>query len=130
MNSRQTLLIATISGFIAVALGAFGAHALKPLLVANNRLDTFELASRYQFYHTLVLLAIGIWQSQNKSRLLGNAAIFILAGILIFSGSLYFLSLTGNTKLGMITPIGGVGLLIGWVCLLLVALKTRSESVR
>lgn len=113
MNSKYLLIGASLSGFVCVALGAFGAHALKDLLISTGRVDTFELAVRYQFYHTLVLLFIGTQQqvSYNKSAWL------FAAGILLFSGSLYFLSLTNSTILVLVTPVGGLFLLAGWASL-------------
>jgi uncharacterized membrane protein YgdD (TMEM256/DUF423 family) len=113
MNQKQILLTAIILGFVSVALGAFGAHALKALLEGNGRTDTFELAVRYQFYHALVLLFIGTHAGDFYKV---SAALF-LCGIVLFSGSLYFLALTNSTALVMLTPIGGLFLLAGWAWL-------------
>jgi uncharacterized membrane protein YgdD (TMEM256/DUF423 family) len=123
INSRQTLLIASFSGFLAVAIGAFGAHALKEVLLQNNRTDTFELAVRYHFYHTLVLLAIALFMNQFSSKWLAVSALCILVGMVLFSGSLYLLALVNNTTFAIITPIGGVFLLTGWGFLFLSAFK-------
>jgi uncharacterized membrane protein YgdD (TMEM256/DUF423 family) len=123
INLRQTLLIASFSGFLAVALGAFGAHALKQVLLENNRTDTFELAVRYHFYHTLALLAIALLMDRFGSKWLSISAICILIGMLLFSGSLYLLALANNTSFAIITPIGGVFLLTGWGFLFLAAFK-------
>ena len=112
MTQRTILIIASITGFLSVAIGAFGAHALKAILTANNRLETFELASRYQFYHALAICFVGLLAEKFPG--IGTSAIFFLAGIIIFSGSLYALSLTNQTWFGAITPIGGICLLIGW----------------
>ncbi len=90
INQKQTLLIASFSGMLAVGLGAFGAHALKALLLQNNRVDTYELAVRYHFYHTLALLAIAILMDRLNTRWLGYAAASMLVGIILFSGSLVF----------------------------------------
>jgi uncharacterized membrane protein YgdD (TMEM256/DUF423 family) len=117
MNQKQTLTTASITGVLTVALGAFGAHALKPMLTAAGRLETYELAVRYQFYHTLALLAVGILMGQFASKKLSYAAIFFLIGIIFFSGSLYVLCFTGLTILGAVTPIGGVLFILGWVFL-------------
>jgi uncharacterized membrane protein YgdD (TMEM256/DUF423 family) len=114
MNQRTSLIWGAIMGGVAVAIGAFGAHALKPALTAAGREDTFELAVRYQFYHALALLATGIVSRYMQSKQLKIAGLFFLLGILIFSGSLYVLSLTGITWLGAITPIGGICFLVGW----------------
>lgn len=110
---------------MAVAIGAFGAHALKPILIATGREDTFELAVRYQFYHSLALLLIGVLARHIQVKLLGVSSLFFIAGILIFSGSLYTLSLTGITWLGAITPIGGVCFLAGWLLVALSVLKDK-----
>ncbi len=112
MNQRTVLLLAALSGFLAVALGAFGAHALKGLLEANGRTDTFVLAVQYQFYHSLALIGVGLLI--DKFPQLKSSAISFLIGIVIFSGSLYILALANEPLLGAITPFGGVALLGGW----------------
>jgi len=114
MNQRNTLLCAAAMGCLAVIIGAFGAHAFKPNLVAIGRLETYELAVRYQFYHALAMLAVGTVMNQFSSRLLSYAAFFFLLGIFFFSGSLYVLCFTGLRVLGAITPIGGVLFILGW----------------
>lgn len=114
MKSKTILIIAAISGMLSVALGAFGAHALKNILTEYGRVDTFELGVRYQFFHTLALLFIGIDTKQNHAM----SAIFLMTGILLFSGSLYFLALTNSTALVAVTPLGGALLLAGWVSLI------------
>jgi len=123
MNHKKTLVAAGIMGLLAVALGAFGAHALKSTLVTNNRLDVYELAVQYQFYHTLALLGIGLLMLNRESRLLRMASVFMILGIFFFSGSLYILALTNNSTLGMITPVGGVCFIAGWACLVGAALR-------
>ncbi|RDC62610.1 DUF423 domain-containing protein [Adhaeribacter pallidiroseus] len=117
MNYKQSLLIAALLGAITVAIGAFGAHALRPGLEAAGRLDTFETGVKYQMYHTLAIFLTGLLQIQRPHKLLNRASLFFLLGILIFSGSLYTLSLSGITKLGAFAPIGGVLLIVGWICL-------------
>lgn len=118
MSGKNILVLAGISGALAVGLGAFGAHGLEPLLVQNGRLDTFETAVSYHFYHTLGLLGLGILALiKPEWKGLSLAAWGMFFGILIFSGSLYILSLTGITWLGAITPIGGVGFILGWLAL-------------
>lgn len=116
---NKTIKTAAILGATAVAIGAFGAHALKELLMNSGRLDTYETAVKYQFYHTLAILFIGFLQNSNSSKNLKWSSYLMIAGIIIFSGSLYILCLTGLTFLGAITPIGGVLLIIGWVLLFL-----------
>ncbi len=113
------LLLGAFSGLISVALGAFGAHALRSILEANQRTDTFELASRYQFYHSFALLIVGLVALQVQSKWLAYSGYGFLVGMLIFSGSLYILALSNMRWLGAITPIGGVALIAGWLFLLL-----------
>ncbi len=115
----KTIKIATVLGAISVGVGAFGAHGLKPYLIEIGRLDTFETAVRYQFYHTLALLLIGILQLKFDNRSMNFAASLMLIGIIIFSGSLYLLCLTQLSGLGAITPIGGIALIAGWIMLFL-----------
>ena len=114
INQKQTLLIASFSGMLAVGLGAFGAHALKALLLQNNRVDTYELAVRYHFYHTLALLAIAILMDRLNTRWLGYAAASMLVGIILFSGSFHVLALLHETAFAIATPFGSVFLLMGW----------------
>ena len=130
---KNFLLIAAILGFLGVALGAFGAHGLRSRL-SPEMLAVFEIGVRYQMYHVFALLAVAAaighfgpgapnaapalgWEI----RLLTIAGWSFIAGILIFSGSLYALALTGTGMLGAITPIGGLGFLIGWACLAIFA---------
>lgn len=108
--------IAAINGFLSVAAGAFGAHGLKDK-VTPRHLEVFETAARYQMYHALALLGVAWLMSRSPMPTLTAAAWTFLAGIIIFSGSLYALALTGIDKLGAITPIGGLSLLVGWALL-------------
>ena len=124
MNARLIILLAATLGALGVSLGAFGAHALKAHLEATGRFDTFETAVRYQFYHTLALLALGLLRLlRPEAASLGTVAWLWLAGILVFSGSLYILCFTGLRWLGAITPIGGVLLIAGWVLLAVAAMR-------
>lgn len=100
-------------------IGAFGAHALKDQLESSGRLDIFETAVKYQFYHALALIFVAILIFNVKHNLLNYAGISFIIGTIIFSGSLYVLCLSGISKIGMITPIGGVFMIIGWVLLLM-----------
>jgi uncharacterized membrane protein YgdD (TMEM256/DUF423 family) len=125
MNIRQTLITGAIFGLLGVALGAFGAHALKPTLEANGRLDTFELAVRYQFFHALALLFLGLWMGSHPSSLTSWSALLWTGGVILFSGSLYLLALTNTKAFAMITPFGGLLLLAGWGALLWSMLKSR-----
>lgn len=117
------LIISSISGMLAVGLGAFGAHALKDRLLKEGTLNTFQTAVQYQFYHTLGLLGIALLMTKYQSNWLNYAGYSMTFGILIFSGSLYILCFTGMKWLGAITPIGGLLFILGWFFLLLTALK-------
>ena len=117
---RIFFALGAASGFVAVALGAFGAHALKERL-APDLLATFEVGVRYQMYHALGLLAVAWACSRWPGALATNAGWLFVAGPVIFSGSLYLLALTGTRWLGAITPIGGLAFLGGWLCLALAA---------
>lgn len=117
--AKLFLILGSTLGAFAVAIGAFGAHALQQILKNNNRLDTFETGVKYQFYHALALILLGILMHKFDHRMFTYSGFGFFAGILIFSGSLYILSLTGITKWGAITPIGGVALIFGWVALLI-----------
>ncbi len=99
---------------LGVIIGAFGAHALKSSLAANNRLETFETAVKYQFYHALGLILLGILMNQLEHKAFDYSGWSFIVGILLFSGSLYTLSITGMTKLGAVAPIGGLAFIIGW----------------
>lgn len=122
MTARLIIQLAALLGALSVGIGAFAAHGLRKMLEAAGRFETFETAVRYQFFHTLALLAVGIlWYLKPELRSLGTVAWLWLGGILVFSGSLYVLCLTGITKLGAVTPIGGVLFIAGWIVLLLAA---------
>lgn len=120
------LLHAGMSGFIAVAAGAFAAHGLKERLSPEN-LQVFETAARYQMYHALALLAVAWLASTAPSRAATVAGWGFVAGTILFSGSLYALVLTGTRWLGAITPIGGVAFLIGWVAMAVAGFKSVSR---
>jgi uncharacterized membrane protein YgdD (TMEM256/DUF423 family) len=119
--NRTFLLIGAISGFIAVAAGAFGAHGLRNRL-SPEMLAVFETGVRYQMYHTLAILFVALAAARFDGWLINGAGWAFTAGIVIFSGSLYALALSGVTILGAITPIGGVAFLIGWGFLAAIAL--------
>ena len=113
---RMFVLIGAGLGFLGVALGAFGAHALKGKVDADM-LAVFETGVRYQFYHALALLIVGWACAHWTSPAITAAGWLFVAGTALFSGSLYALALTGIKSLGAITPIGGVCFLAGWACL-------------
>lgn len=125
MKPKQIIQISAILGMLAVVLGAFGAHGLAAHLESIGRTDTFETAVKYHFYHTLAILGVGLLAHYHSDVIhFRNAAWLFLVGILIFSGSLYVMSLTGITWLGAITPLGGVGFIAGWGLLFWGASKT------
>jgi len=114
---RVFFTIGATLGFTGVALGAFGAHALKARL-APELLATFETAVRYQLIHALALLAVAWACTRWPGRLAQASGWLFVAGTLLFSGSLYAITLAGVRGLGLVTPIGGVALLLGWLSLL------------
>ena len=109
---------------LAVATGAFAAHALKTRL-STEMLAIFEIGARYQMYHALGLVAVAWAFTQWNSQLVVAAGWLFVAGIGIFSGSLYVLSLTGIRQFGAITPIGGLAFIVGWFFLVLAALRSQ-----
>lgn len=118
------LAIAAVFGGFSVAAGAFGSHALRDRLTERS-LEIFETGSRYQMYHALALLAVGILMSRAEAApsTLPAAGFAFIAGSVIFSGSLYALSLSGIKWLGAIAPLGGACFILGWVCLAIAAFK-------
>lgn len=118
MNDAIWLKIGAVWGFLAVAMGAFGAHGLKPRIEAMDQLANFQTAAQYHMYIALAMVAVGLLQAMGRSgAALSVAGWGFLIGSLIFSGSLYAMSLTGLKWLGAITPIGGTVILAGWVAL-------------
>jgi len=117
------LLIAAINGALAVVFGAFGAHGLQGRIDAHA-IAVFETGARYQMYHALAIgLAVLAVRSGAASTLASVAAASFLIGIVLFSGSLYLLALTGVRSLGFVTPFGGLAFLVGWIALGWAALK-------
>ena len=116
MAQRGLLVTAAILGLTAVIIGAFGAHTLRNI-ISRESLETFEIAVRYQFYHALALLAI----TPVLGRISKPVAIWVprfwISGVLLFSGSLYLLSIFRVHWIGIITPVGGIAFLIGWALL-------------
>src|SRR4051812_11577185 len=113
---RTFLFIGALMGLVGVGLGAFGAHGLRGRL-SPDMLAVFETGVRYQMYHALALLAVGLLAARADTRGMLVAGWSFTAGILLFSGSLYALAFTGVTTFGAITPIGGVAFLVGWAAL-------------
>ncbi len=113
---RFFFVTACLFGFLGVALGAFAAHGLKTQLDANL-LVTFETGVRYQMYHAFALIAVAMAYTKWPTKGLIISGWMFIVGIILFSGSLYVLSLSGIRSLGMITPFGGLAFLIGWLCM-------------
>ncbi len=127
MTTTTTLRLAALLGALGVGLGAFGAHGLAKFLAAGNHAATWETAARYHLLHALALLIVGVRQQQQPGNAaLGRAAGCFTGGIVLFSGSLYALSLTGARWLGPITPLGGVLLIAGWLLLVRAAGAVKS----
>jgi|JI10StandDraft_1071094.scaffolds.fasta_scaffold598028_2 uncharacterized membrane protein YgdD (TMEM256/DUF423 family) len=123
MTTRQTLIAGAFFSFLSVAIGAFAAHGLK---LQGYEQMVFETGVRYQFYHSLALILVGTIAIQKPTWVPNSVPYLFLAGIIIFSGSLYILAITGMKWLGAITPIGGMCFLIGWLFLLTGLLKSKS----
>lgn len=117
---RWWLVIGAVNAFLSVAAGAFGAHALKARLPQDLQV-IFETGARYHMYHALGLVAVGLLGHFRPSSLLSGAGWAMLVGIVLFSGSLYALALSGVRALGAITPLGGLGFLAGWALLAIAA---------
>lgn len=117
---RLWLLLSAFAGFSGVAMGAFAAHGLKSRLSAEY-LAVFQTGTHYQLTHALALLGVAILALVAPGRLVNLAGACFALGILLFSGSLYALTLSGIAKLGIITPFGGLAFLAGWACLGLLA---------
>ncbi|WP_202081519.1 DUF423 domain-containing protein [Caldalkalibacillus salinus] len=116
------VLLGSINAFLTVALGAFGAHGLKGKL-SDYHFEVFQTGVQYHMMHAIGLILVGILAQWLNPNLLNWAGWTLLIGIILFSGSLYTLAMTGIGKLGAITPIGGLAFLIGWVLVAMAALK-------
>jgi uncharacterized membrane protein YgdD (TMEM256/DUF423 family) len=126
LGAGRILAIAGALIALATLLGAFGAHVLRGELTAN-RLDVYLTADRYQYFHSLGLLGIGLAARSVDTALLRWAANFVLAGIMLFCGSLYLLTFGAPAALGVVTPLGGLFLIIGWVLFALAMWRTRGS---
>jgi len=114
-QARKTLLVASLLSFAAVLLGAFGGHGLADRLQELGRVDTYQTANQYHFYHALALFGLGLlMKTGTEMQRVVLAAKLMAAGVLVFSGSLYVLAVTDLKLMGMITPIGGMLLLASW----------------
>ena len=145
MTGRNWLLLGAILGGLSVALGAFAAHGLDQVFVdkyagqtrlvagetvplATKFLNDFKTGAEYQMTHSLALLAVGLLVDRRASRFLTLAGWAFVVGIILFSGSLYILTLTGVTKWGMVTPLGGVAFLVGWAALAIGVIRSKRPA--
>ena len=119
---RTFLWVGALAAFVGVALGAFGAHGLRSRLSAEM-LTVFETGVRYQMYHALAILIVALAAARLDGWLIRSAGWLFTAGIVLFSGSLYALALTGVTVLGAVTPLGGLAFLAGWAVLVIASLR-------
>jgi uncharacterized membrane protein YgdD (TMEM256/DUF423 family) len=131
-HSRLAFILAGVLGMIGVGLGALGAHGLKATLLARGTVAAFESGARYHMFHVLAIFVAGLWlqSAASSAPTLGKWAVRCWAiGIVLFSGSLYWLSLGGPRWLGPVTPFGGVAFILGWA-LVLIAGVTKQPSAR
>lgn len=139
MNGRTWLVLGAALGGLGVATGAFGSHFLPTLLekifvvdselrAALARQPNWEIAVRYQIYHALAMVLIGLFTLVRKSMLANFSALFMFVGVLIFCGCLYANVLTGQKVFGMIVPIGGLSFILGWFLLFLAAYRINPEA--
>lgn len=128
MNRRSVLIIGILFGMLAVALGAFGAHALQKLLESRGRTDTWDLAVQYQIIHALTLLFVGVMFNEYE-RWFRRAAALLISGVVCFSGSLYALCLTDIVfPIVLITPLGGTLLIAGWLFMLIGVIRSSTKA--
>lgn len=124
MHQKWAWVLTALSGFIVVVAGAFGAHALSGS-ISPRYLDVFETGVRYQMWHTLAAMAVLAWKNHRPLRGQMLAVTLWLVGIVLFSGSLYLLALSGLKPLGIVTPFGGLLLMAGWLALAWSAWRQR-----
>jgi uncharacterized membrane protein YgdD (TMEM256/DUF423 family) len=134
LMQRILLLASAANGFLAVALGAFGAHGLKTRLAdlpdVARRLAWWDTAAHYHLTHALAIALLALACGHVPQRWVGRAGVAMLVGIALFSGSLYAMTLTGITALGAVTPLGGLGLLVGWLMFGIGAVRAAPAASR
>ena len=122
---NKFLLVGSIFALLAVMIGAFGAHGLEKIIIDEKMLARFNTGVEYQFYHAFAILVVAILLKNIKSRLLSRAGIAFSLGIILFSGSLYSYVLTSNKMFAMITPLGGLAFIVGWILLVIYAFRNQ-----
>ena len=122
---NKFLVFGSIFALLAVIIGAFGAHGLEKTMIDEKMLARFNTGVEYQFYHAFGILVVAILLKNTKSRLLNGAGIAFSLGIVLFSGSLYGYVLTGNKMLAMITPVGGLAFIVGWILLVIYSFNNK-----
>jgi uncharacterized membrane protein YgdD (TMEM256/DUF423 family) len=127
MPAKAIMLLGGLYGLLAVLLGAFAAHGLRDVIPADS-LSSWQTAVTYQMSHALVLLFTGLWRHFGGPRLLGVAGWLFSMGVLAFSGSIYLLVLMQVAWLGPITPLGGLSLIAGWLCLCVAILRSKDSA--
>jgi uncharacterized membrane protein YgdD (TMEM256/DUF423 family) len=125
MNASRWIALGALAGALTVVFGAFGAHALKERLDAEQ-LAWWETAVQYQAYHSIALVLFGLLRERRPGG--GAAGWCFLAGVLLFSGTLYAMALGGPRWLGAVTPLGGTALIVGWVVFALAGLRARASA--
>lgn len=123
-NPSALVVMAAVFAAAAVALGAFGAHALRPRM-ETRLFDIYQTAVHYHFLHALALLGLAALAPRLECRLAAASGLFLIGGILLFSGSLYLYTLAGMTAITAVTPVGGMAFIVGWLLLALAARKAR-----
>ncbi|HHP7242391.1 MAG TPA: DUF423 domain-containing protein [Cyclobacteriaceae bacterium] len=118
MTHKIIFLTGCVFSFLSIVIGAFGAHALEDILIERGLKETYQTGVFYHVFHAIAILVLGILQKSSPHRLISLVAYLMILGILLFSGSLYVLSITGIKQLGIITPFGGLVLMISWCVLL------------
>jgi uncharacterized membrane protein YgdD (TMEM256/DUF423 family) len=124
-NMNKFLLVGSIFALLAVIIGAFGAHGLEKTMIDEKMLARFNTGVEYQFYHAFAILVVAILFKNTKSHWLSGAGIAFSVGIILFSGSLYGYVLTGNKMLAMITPMGGLAFIVGWILLVIYSFSNQ-----
>ena len=126
MTGRACIALGAVMGGLAVVLGAFGAHGLEAYLDEYEQAANYETAARYQMYHALALVLVGVIAERSRTRTLRLAGWCFAAGVVLFCGALYGVALARISQLGMVAPIGGALLIVGWAALAVSAMR-RAE---